>query len=55
MAQALNDECFIVWLPTALMKIPVSDRFGNVHPSPMPHRILWNSQAIFQKRPRKTS
>lgn len=49
MAQTLNDECFLVWLPTVLMKLPVSGRFGNVHPSPMPHRILWNSDRIFQK------
>ena len=32
-------------------RVPVSSRFGNVHPSPMPHRILWNSDRIFQKRP----
>ena len=49
MAQLLNDECFLIWLPTALMKLPVSSRFGNVVPSPMPHRILWNSDRIFQK------
>jgi peptide/nickel transport system substrate-binding protein len=49
MSQILNDECFVIWLPTAQMKIPVSSRFGNVHPSPMPHRILWNSDRIFQK------
>ena len=55
MARILNDECFVVWLPTLVLKIPIRNRFGNVHPSPMPHRILWNSQAIFQKRPRKTS
>ena len=48
MAQTLNDECFLVWLPTLRMKLPVSARFGNVHPSPMPHRILWNSDRIFQ-------
>jgi peptide/nickel transport system substrate-binding protein len=48
MAQILNDECFVVWLPTQIIKLPVSSRFGNVHPSPMPHRILWNSDRIFQ-------
>ena len=51
MAEALNDQCLVVWLPTILLRIPVSDRFGNVHPSPMPHRILWNADRIFQKRP----
>jgi peptide/nickel transport system substrate-binding protein len=55
MGQTLNDECLVVWLPTLLMRLPVSDRFGNVHPSPMPHRILWNADRIFQKHPRKAS
>jgi peptide/nickel transport system substrate-binding protein len=50
MSQVLNDQCFVIWLPTVLLKIPVSSRFGNVHPSPMPHRILWNADRIFQKR-----
>jgi hypothetical protein len=31
------------------MRIPVSRRFGNVHPSPMPHRILWNAEVLFVK------
>jgi peptide/nickel transport system substrate-binding protein len=50
MSQILNDEAFVIWLPTAFLRIPVSNRFGNVHPSPMPHRILWNADRIFQKR-----
>src|SRR5262249_38651225 len=50
MSQIVDDECFVIWLPTQLMKIPVRSRFGNVHPSPMPHRILWNSDRIFDKR-----
>ncbi len=55
MAQILNDEAFVIFLPTQLMRIPVSSRFGNVHPSAMPHRILWNSQVIFQSRPPKAN
>ena len=51
MSQTLNDEAFLVWLPTLMMKLPISSRFGNVHPSPMPHRILWNADAIFVKHP----
>jgi len=50
MAQILNDECFVIWLPTLVLKIPIRNRFGNVHPSPMPHRILWNSAVLFDKR-----
>ena len=51
MAQILNEECFVVWLPTIDLKIPVRNRFGNVHPSPMPHRILWNSAVLFDRHP----
>lgn len=51
MAQILNDECFVIWLPTLDLRIPVSNRFGNVHPSPMPHRILWNSAVLYDKHP----
>ena len=53
MSQTLTDEAFVVWLPTQLMRIPVSARFGNVSPSPMPHRILWNAEVLFMKRAAK--
>lgn len=49
MSRILNDEAFVIWLPTQRMRIPVSRRFGNVHPSPMPHRILWNAEVLFVK------
>lgn len=55
MSQIVNDEAFLIWMPTLLMRVPVSSNFGNIHPSPMPHRILWNSPALFQKHPRKAS
>ena len=45
----LNEECFIIWLPTPVIKIPVRDRFGNVRPSVIPHRILWNMEQVFVK------
>jgi peptide/nickel transport system substrate-binding protein len=51
MAQIMNDECFVVWLPTLELKMPVRSRFGNVRPSPMPHPILWNSAVLFDKHP----
>jgi len=45
--QTVNDQCWLVWLPIMELKLPVRSRFGNVSPSPMPHRILWNSERIF--------
>ena len=47
MSVVLNDECFVIWLPTSILKMPVSNRFGNIQPSPMPHRIMWNADRIF--------
>lgn len=45
----VNDQCWLVWLPIMELKLPVRTRFGNVSPSPMPSRILWNSDRIFVK------
>lgn len=45
----VNDQCWFVWLPVQIMKLPVRSKFGNVQPSPMPHRILWNIDRVFVK------
>ena len=45
----INEECFLVWLPTQIWKLPVRDGFGNVRPSVIPHRILWNIEQVFVK------
>ncbi len=45
--QIVNDQCWLVWLPVMDLRLPIRSRFGNVAPSPMPHRILWNSDRIF--------
>lgn len=47
--QIVNEECWLVWLPSQQMKLPIRSHFGNVQPSPMPHRILWNADRIFRK------
>ena len=44
-----NEQGWLVWLPILNAKVPVSDRFGNVQPSVMAHRILWNSERIYVK------
>jgi peptide/nickel transport system substrate-binding protein len=45
----LNDQCFLIWLPTQIVRIPIRDRFGNVRPSVIAHRILWNIEQVFVK------
>jgi len=45
-----NDQAWFIWLPTQRIKLPVSNRFGNVQPSVMAHRIIWNIDRVFLKR-----
>ena len=44
-----NEMAWMIWLPVRTQKIPVSNRFGNVQPSILRHRILWNSYEIYVK------
>jgi peptide/nickel transport system substrate-binding protein len=47
--RTMNGEVFVVWLPSQKIKVPVRNSFGNVHPSVIPHRILWNIDRVFVK------
>jgi len=49
--RTLNDECFVVWLPSQKIMVPIRNRFGNVHPTVVPHRVLWNIDRVFVKQP----
>ena len=44
-----NRQAWMVWLPILNVKVPVSNRFGNVQPSVMAHRILWNIEQVYVK------
>jgi peptide/nickel transport system substrate-binding protein len=45
----VNEESFFIWLPTMIYKVPIRNRFGNVHPTVIPHRIIWNIDKVFVK------
>ncbi len=45
----VNDQCWFIWLPSLKHYNMVSDKFGNVHPSIIPHRILWNIERVYRK------
>ncbi len=47
----LDDRCFLIWLPTMRVRLPARDRFGNLQPSILPQRLLWNIETVFV-RPR---
>jgi peptide/nickel transport system substrate-binding protein len=44
-----NEQGWFVWLPIRVQKLPVSNRFGNLQPSVLAHRIIWNSYSIYAK------
>jgi ABC-type transport system substrate-binding protein len=43
----VNDECFFIWLPTLKAKVPVRNRFGNIRPTVVPHRINRNIEIAY--------
>ena len=45
----VNEQGWFVWLPIANQKVPISNRFGNIQPSILPHRIIWNSERLYVK------
>ncbi len=45
----VNEQGWFIWLPIANQKVPVSNKFGNIQPSILPHRIIWNSESIYAK------
>jgi peptide/nickel transport system substrate-binding protein len=45
----MNEQSWFIWLPILKVKLPVSNRFGNVQPSIMAHRVLWNIDRVYLK------
>jgi ABC-type transport system substrate-binding protein len=48
-AELMNQQTWFVWLPTQIVHLPVRSRFGNIHPTPVPNRILWNIDRVFMR------
>jgi len=47
--EIVNREGYFIWLPTIVVKLPVRNKFGNLQPSVLPHRLLWNIDRVFVK------
>jgi peptide/nickel transport system substrate-binding protein len=47
-----NQQGWFVWLPIRRQKVPISNRFGNLEPSVLQHRILWNIDRVYVKAAR---
>jgi peptide/nickel transport system substrate-binding protein len=44
-----NEQEWMIWLPIRRQKVPISNRFGNLQPSILPHRLLWNIEQVYVK------
>ena len=44
-----NQQEWFIWLPIKRMRVPISNRFGNLQPSVLPHRLLWNIDRVYVK------
>jgi peptide/nickel transport system substrate-binding protein len=49
MQTIVSEQAWMIWLPVLEIKLPVSTRFGNVQPSIMAHRLLWNIERLYVK------
>jgi len=49
MDRIIEEQCWVLWLPTMRARLPVRDRFANLQPSILPHRLLWNIETVFVK------
>ncbi len=49
----VNEQCWIEWLPALTVQLPVRNGFGNLAPSIIPHRLLWNIDRVYVKTPAK--
>jgi len=45
----MNEQCWLIWLPTIDVKLPLRNRFGNAQPTVIPLNLLWNVDRIFVK------
>src|SRR5947207_11292245 len=44
-----NEQGWLVWLPILDYAVPISNKFGNLQPSILSHRVLWNIDRVFYK------
>ncbi len=45
----VNENAFVIYLPSQVVRIPVRNGFGNLSPNVVPHRLLWNIDQVFVK------
>lgn len=47
MQTIVNDQAWMIWLPILDYMLPASNKFGNLQPSIMAHRLLWNIERVY--------
>lgn len=45
----VNQQCWTIWLPTPILKVPVRNRFGNMHPTVFDNPLLRGIEQVYVK------
>ena len=45
----VNEQAWQIWLPTQLNRVPVSNRFGNMVPTALPHVLVRDIETVYVK------
>jgi peptide/nickel transport system substrate-binding protein len=45
----VNEQAWMIWLPIRDYALPASNKFGNLRPSILAHRLLWNIEQVYFK------
>ena len=45
----VNEQSWIIWLPSAILKVPVRNRFGNMHPTVFDNQLLRGIEQVYLK------
>jgi peptide/nickel transport system substrate-binding protein len=46
----VNEQSWVLWLPTQVLRVPVRNRFGNVQPTPFTPEVLRGIEHVYTKR-----
>jgi peptide/nickel transport system substrate-binding protein len=50
-ATIVNEQCWFIWLPTNILKVPVRNKFGNMRPTVISHVLIRDIDEVYVKAP----
>jgi peptide/nickel transport system substrate-binding protein len=45
----VNEQCWFIWLPSNVLKLPIRNRFGNFEPTVIPHVLVRDIDEVYVK------